>query len=625
MLRFSLLLLLLSFCLACAEENPDTSEPQISSISTHDLVIGESLEFFGRNLPYGEEGQTRLRFLGQFSTTEGNVEQVNVTLSPTFNGLIGDEETELGQKQALILSRFGPFQNPFTGSHHSGQFEGKVYPVTETEEGEIFVGEGMDLSLKVGPSISILEFAPLEAECSAPALRGLAGIPYVMRVRSSGILPQRFRYEFTGINGSPGVTVIEHEFGSPVSEDQVGAPDSPGGPIFFDMVPEDQQSYIAAIRVLAIDAKGNIAETALPFPIHRPMEVVYDGNYEMAERYEPEAVSGCIPGNISTQVSYSETITETRQQVLSVTLSSSWSHKESTQISSSTQEGISTGFSESHTMGASNWEGESTEEGYGLSYSQNESNNVSYSSSDGERWDWNLSEGESNEDYQSRMNSIYGEGSVSGTVGVSAEGSIPGFAKATGGVEVGAGVSAGARTAGTEGNRQGINFSRGYGMGGSSDEQRSFGSTMARAESHSLAGSYAVSQGHRQNESDTEARDRRHVWNLSEGEALSREQSEQFSESEKQTWVNSSSLSTSQRLQGRIPASQTGMYYRQVTRFVKRAELRSYDLCGLGSHVGELQMNDWAWAAELAFGKDCLENIPQPELLPAQCFIPPCD
>ena len=57
---------------------------------------------------------------------------------------------------------------------------------------------------------------------------------------------------------------------------------------------------------------------------------------------------------------------------------------------------------------------------------------------------------------------------------------------------------------------------------------------------------------------------------------------------------------------------------------MKRAEVRSYNLCGLASHMGELQFNEWTWAPELAIGDSC-EVVPPPPTLPAaRCFIPPC-
>ena len=75
------------------------------------------------------------------------------------------------------------------------------------------------------------------------------------------------------------------------------------------------QFYVTDIRVIATDDSGRSVETAIPLTVHRPIEVRFTGEQEVAQIYEPEPVSGCIPGSIGAEVSYEETRTETRQRV----------------------------------------------------------------------------------------------------------------------------------------------------------------------------------------------------------------------------------------------------------------------------------------------------------------------
>jgi hypothetical protein len=56
---------------------------------------------------------------------------------------------------------------------------------------------------------------------------------------------------------------------------------------------------------------------------------------------------------------------------------------------------------------------------------------------------------------------------------------------------------------------------------------------------------------------------------------------------------------------------------------VRRAEVRSYDLCGVASHLGELQFNEWTWAPALAIGDTCTP-LPVSQLPKARCTIEPC-
>ena len=142
------------------------------------------------------------------------------------------------------------------------------------DNGDEYVGlSAQTFELNVGPSIEIIELQPLFADCGAPALRALEGIAYRLGVKAVGISPVRFEYEFNNINGANGVTRYEHPFSSPVAEDFVGESE----PIFFNRVVEGEQFYVTSIKVRAYDAEGQVAETALPLSVHRPLEIVYDG------------------------------------------------------------------------------------------------------------------------------------------------------------------------------------------------------------------------------------------------------------------------------------------------------------------------------------------------------------
>jgi hypothetical protein len=307
-----------------------------------------------------------------------------------------------------------------------------------------------------------------------------------------------------------------------------------------------------------------------------------------------------------------------------MTMSRSWRSSVGRSVSENLREGISVGESQSRTRGNSQWEGDSTEESYGVTFGESAANNVSVTSNDGESWNWSINEGESNEEYSSRMNMLFGEGSWSMSVGVSGEGSVPGFAKVTGSVETTVGVKAGASTAGTTGNRRRVSTDTGYGMSGTRDETRSFGSTVGESRSESLSGSYSLSTSRQRTESETEARDTSRTWNFARGATESETMTDGQSDAESRTWVSSESLATSQTLRGNIPRAKVGMFYRQTSRWVRRAEVRTYDLCGLANHAGELQFNEWTWAAELALASNCASEAPPTRMLQAQCFIEPC-
>ncbi len=613
-------LALFAAALGCAEDMAEDAHLRVDDISSSEVVVGETLDFYGHGFLGGDEGSTRLRFSGTFYATDGSEEAVQFAVTPLLNGDLGDDELE--PTQVLTWSRFGPYVNPFTGTATHGTFRGEVMPEVTAEDGTILTGQAKKLELKVAPHVVIEAFEPLEAACGAPAMRALPGIPYVLRVRTVGIQATRFVYQLSKVNGAEGATTFEHDFGRgvPVASDELGRDE----PIIFNPIASGQQSYVTAIRVLAYDDKNNAVETVLPTSVHRPIEVAYGGTYEMAELYEPIPVSGCTPGSIGTRVEYSESVTETRQQSVSVTVSNDWARQEGRSVSSSTHEGIALGESRSQSLGGSEWEGESTERTQGVTYSQSETNRVGYSSSDGENWSWNMSEGETNEEYESRMNSIFGEGSISGTVGASAEGSIPGFAKVSGSVETTAGVTAGASTAGTRGSRRGTSRSRGWGASGTHEETRSFGSASTESQTESLSGSYGLTRSRSRNFNDTETRSMARTWDVSQGQVDDESVSVGQSESEAETWVSSESVTVGIGFGGNIPATKAGQFYRQTQRWVRRAEVRAYDLCGLANHMGELQFNEWTWSVDLAIGESCNGAALETSLPAARCIIPPC-
>lgn len=603
----------------CAEEDavaPGT--PVITDVSSQAIVVGETLEFFGHDIlpeDIGDDARFTLRFAGDFETIDGDVLPVDYTIGAAYNA-------EEDGRQILTVRRFGPFNNPFTGDARIGTFRGEVTAIREEGDGLLVEGQPAPVHLEIEPSISIEMFQPMDAKCDAPAVRALAGLAYQMRVRVAGLKPTRYIYELNNINGQPGVTRIDHDFGpgNPIADDLLGFDEA----ILFNPIPEQQQSYVTAIRVIAVDDEGRTVETALPISVHRPFEVRYGGEYEIAELYEPEPVSGCIPGSIGSSVSYRETRTEYRQQSVSITIKQEWAQHNGTTRTQNWQEGISEGTSRSRSMGGTDREEERAQETYGVSYGTSEANSMNYSSTDGESWSWSRRESEGNTEYEDQLDRVYGSGSWSGTVGVEGSGSVPGFAKVTGKASTTVGVSAGASTAGTTGNRRRVSQDTGYSSSGSRDESRSFGTTTGESRSESLSGTYALSRARARSFEDTRSRSESRTYDFSEAASQAEVVSQGMSESEQRTWVSSSADQTVQAFTGFIPRSKVGIFYRQTTRWVRRAEVRGYNQCGLAEHMGELQFNEWTWAAELAIGDDCSSQPPASELPTAQCFIAPC-
>ena len=617
----SLSALALTGCATEGDINADA--PRVLELHSQELVVGESLYLFGENLEAEARFIHKLYFEGVYINDRGQQDEVSLSIQPIYDGEV---ERDGRTYQRLRLSRLGPFRNPFSASGRPGVFKGTIRAVLEDERmGEVLADlQPRSFELNVGPSIQILEFQPIEADCGEPALRALPGIPYRLRVQATGLSPNRYEYQIGRVNGDPGVYRYEHSFNSPIAEDSIGEAYE-NEPLFFNQIGDGERFYVTNLKVIAYDdAAGLSAETAWPISVHRPLEVIYDGKRDLAERYEPEPVSGCIPGTLGTRVSYSESKSEYRQRTVSVTISQGWVRSQGQELNRRWSEGVSEGQSQRQSLNSATSESEELSESMGLNYNQSNSNNVNFSESDGESWSWSTTEGQSESEFRDQMRDYYGSGSWETTVSAETEASVPLLAKGSYRGSVSAGVEVGGRTGSTTGVSTETNTQRGYSTSGSTNESRSFGSSTSEGRSQSINNSYALSRSRSSSVSEDSALESSRTWNLSEGVSDSEVVSESEQVAYDSTISNSSQESVTQSFSAFIPRGQMGIFYRQTTRWVRRAEVRSFNLCGVAQHVGELQFNEYTWAPDLAVAPSCEDKPPAPALPEAACYIPPC-
>ena len=393
--------------------------------------------------------------------------------------------------------------------------------------------------------------------------------------------------------------------------------------ILLKSVPDDIAFYIANVNIKAYNSEGAFVETSLPFKVVRPLEVKHFGKYELAEVYEPVPVTGCIPGTVGSNVQYSESESETRQNSVSININRSWSDSFSLSRSQTTGEGITVNETKGTVNSSSMASSETQSESYSDTNSESESSNLSFNTSDGENWSWSLNE--SNSQTQGNTESQNTNTGVNGstTVGASGEGSLPFLAKASGKVEVSAGVSRGWGEASSTSNSETSAENRGYSTGGSSQSGRTYGSVQNDSRSHTLSGAYVLSSSNSNSISESSSLSSGRVWNMSESLSSGNVVTEGNSESISQTVVDSSSSNTTFSYSGYIPRGRYGIFFRQTSRYVKLSEIITYNLDGFPQHAGFIMMNSWAWAPELSVSESC-ENAINSNLPQAECLIPPC-
>lgn len=468
------------------------------------------------------------------------------------------------------------------------------------------------IPLQIEPSIVIKSLCASDS-CSVLTGNVIEGVGNTVNIEIFKLAATKIVYRVT----SPYEDYeVENVYRTPVVNDWINN-------LRLKKVPDEVSSYIAVINIKAFDSEGLTAETSLPFKVVRPLEVKHYGKYELAEVYEPVPVTGCIPGTVGNNVQYSESQSETRQNSVSTTVSNDWTNSLSSNLSQTNSEGINVGETSSTVLSSSLQESETQSESLSNTYSTSESSNIQFSTTDGENWSWSL--GESNSNTQGNSSTNNSNNTISGgvTTGFSGEGSLPFLAKASGKVEVSAGVSRSWGESNTQSESNTQTDSRGYSTGGSSQSGKSYGSVQNEVRGHALSGAYVLSSSSSSSVSESTSLSSGRVWNMSESLSSGKVITEGNSESLSQTIVTSESSTTTFSYSGYIPRGRFGMFHRQTSRYVKLSEIISYDLNGYPSHVGFIMMNTWAWAPDLSIGNSC-DEVLNSSLPEAECLIPPC-
>ena len=523
------------------------------------------------------------------------------------SSLVGDDNVTYESYTGLLL------ENEFTINRflNSPIPYGQNYRIDfifETEDNQYT----RSVPLNIDSSIIVNSFCSTE-NCQTLSSNVIENIKNKLTISFYNIRPVKIKYIITTPDDN---FQIIHEYSTPVQKDWIEN-------LVFNKVKEEYSSYISKIEIFAYDIDNNEARTEMPFRVVRPIEIKHFGSYELAEVYEPIPVTGCIPGTVGNNVQYSESQTEMRQNNVSISFNKSWSDSSSTNLTSSNSEGITVNQTESTINSSSLSSSETQSDSFSNTSSQSEGSNIQFNSTDGENWSWSFDESESQTSGTSQSQNTNTGINGSTTVGVSGEGSLPFLAKASGKVEVSAGIQRGwgSTNANSESSSSGKN--RGYTTGGLSQNGRAFGSSQNDSRSYTLSGAYVLSSSTSSLLSESSSLSSGRVWNMSESISSGKIVTEGNSESLSQTIVSSESSSTTFSYSGYIPRGRFGTFFRQTSRYVKLSEIITYTQDGFPQHAGFIMMNTWAWAPDLSIGISCdqssYSNLPL-----AKCVIPPC-
>jgi hypothetical protein len=91
-----------------------------------------------------------------------------------------------------------------------------------------------------------------------------------------------------------------------------------------------------------------------------------------------------------------------------------------------------------------------------------------------------------------------------------------------------------------------------------------------------------------------------------------------------EAWTVSSSNSQALEFSAFLLPNRFGVFYRQTTRLVRTGQVVAFDLCGQAIPVGDMALDDYTWAPELAVDPEC-PPFPESSFPEAQCLAPPCE
>ncbi|MFN7697529.1 MAG: hypothetical protein ACK5U8_06510 [Deltaproteobacteria bacterium] len=597
-------------------EAPDS--PRIDGLSTVRVAVGERLELFGSGLPERSDGWADVQFVGEFRAADGTTSAVDFTV-PLLAGEPG----------VLAWQSFGAYRIPFGDGLQVGVFVGEIRATARYYDGSSTEpsGRGLLAQIEVAPSVVVRDFRAMGdgwyADCAEPTTTAIHGVAYGMRVRAVGFTPVRTEFVL-----SPGFVMDDVATTDVTRITQPDADPEQAILVRPAMVPDYVDGFVASVSVRMIDDTGTTHELDYPIAVRRPMEVVWNTRMEVAELLPPEPVSGCIAGGGASVVTeYSESRSETRTRGWQRAMARNWTTTVGEQSGETYGSSLSQGVTD--TTGTTTTMTDATSQGGSVTDTDTftrtdgrmATTSVNFTEGSSDTIGWSVGRGHTDSSTRELGRSVSG-GVTVGANGEASTGILPG-GKVGGSVEGTVGTEASYRrgwgssdteTVGAMGARTDMtSVARGATEGTmssvSESRSRAVGSNWERSQSYSEANSFSRALS-------TEA-----TRSYQQSVQQSRSVAESLGTTETELYSVSTTEASSLSTQSWVWAGQFGVWYRQTTRLVRRGVVVTYDLCGNSAQAGQVRIDDWRWAPDLAVGPSC----PPPSNLPAaECRIEPC-
>ncbi len=310
--------------------------------SDGELGVGDDLVILGQDFIDKTHGQTILVIKGTYFDSDGANHVVDLQKSP--------KRVNKGK----LTWRMFPNIVFHPKGDKLGQFVGQLQVINQGNDGSKKISLALPVNLTIKPSLIPRTMRPNSSSCQSIVEATLENTGFSFVLEAIGLRagtpdnPLTFHWTFLRENwtvkmshGSfdpdsilpkTGAFMLQDE----VTDGRVSLVQDLGDRSFFLKVgsdtlgdtrlkelrtapiPEGGSGYIASVNVAAVDASGKVARLAIPITVTQMATMIYDGQQQIAERFQPRMVSDCIPGgSIGRQASYSENKAETRARSMS--------------------------------------------------------------------------------------------------------------------------------------------------------------------------------------------------------------------------------------------------------------------------------------------------------------------
>jgi hypothetical protein len=551
---------------ACSMGSSETSESDLTAGKAHLLALSTYSASLGTPID---------AYIA--NPPDATARKFELVFDGTFTRSDGAEEkvtlaqaairTEAG---AIRWTTFGPFANPFTPNDPDiGIFTGTIgLRVTLADGTETMDDSPLPVRFEVKPSILITELQPIEASCASPALRLIGSLGYKIRATTIGFK----------------ATSLELSFRIPGT-----VPDGNGRPV-IDVDPQGKTRY--RTTKLALDANAIAKREAKPAfdlpPV--PANIPSYGVVFAAVATDDEGRQIASTFGMSAHRPI-ELFSDGRFQLAQL-----YAPKPVSACIPGGQQGRTVDYSEA--------KHEERARSLAITLSKHwlKSDQNNWSTSDGKT----ISKSTTNEDGygngKTTANSFSFSRNHADTTGVSFTASHGTTKGINGGISFGPFGSAGG------------NMSSHNDQANTNNKESTNGSSQTSS-SEQVESSYA-----NHSTATTDAND----VTKTDTKGGSTQQGTGGGDSDSNNWTVSSADTIQRGFSGRVIANTYGVLYRQLARYTAKAFVLVYDVCGAGQVVGDVTMQDYIWAPDLALSDAC-PPLPKTNFPDAQCSLPPCD